>query len=162
MNEAEVFRMLLARRDNYSINEIAHFSGRAYSVTMEGQRYNAVVLSHSFEFYERRYHLAKKIPDLVICFQHDTVVAVKCLSLKSGRIAEPFELPDPIKNVEAQRHRSKIGSQVLLGMYLCGMRTAQALVSGFKPTTRKRYIERAQELSRRKPGRPVGTQKQLK
>jgi hypothetical protein len=158
MNESEVFRLLLARRENYSINEIAHMSGRAYSVIMDGQRYNAVVLSNSFEFYEKRYHLAKKIPNLVICFKHDTALAVKCLSLKSGRIAEPFELPDPIKNVEAQRHRSKIGSQVLLGMYLCGMRTAQVLISEFMPTTRKRYIERAKELSKRKPGRPVGTQ----
>lgn len=162
MNEIEVFRLLLARRDNYSISEIVPISGRAYSVTMDGQHYNAVVLSNSFEFYERRYHLAKKIPNLVICFQHDTVLAVTCLYLKSGRIAEPFAIPDQITNVEAQRHRSKVGSQVLLGMYLCGMRAAQALVSGFKPRTRSRYIERAQELSKRRPGRPVHTAVKIK
>lgn len=85
MNEIDVFRLLLARRDNYSISEIGHISGRAHSVIMDGQRYNAVVLSNSFDFYEKRYHIAKKVPDLVICFTHDTVLAVKCLSLKSGR-----------------------------------------------------------------------------
>lgn len=151
----EVFHLLIARRDNYSISKIQHVSGRVYSITMEGQHYNAVVLPNSFDFYEKRYHLAKQIPDLVVCFQHDTVVAVKCLSLKSGRIADPFALPSYITDVEKQRHRSKVGSQALLGMYLCGMRTAQILVNGFKATTRKRYIERAQELSKRKRGRPV-------
>ncbi|MFL5627816.1 MAG: hypothetical protein ACJ788_19725 [Ktedonobacteraceae bacterium] len=157
MNELDVFRLLLARRDNYSISEIAHISGRAYSLVMNGRTYNAVILPSSFDFYERRYHITKHIPDLVICFQHDTVLAVSCLSLKSGRIAEPYDLPGGYVDVERQRHRSKIGSQCLLGMYLCGMRDAQKLVNSFKPTTRKRYVERARELSKRRPGRPVDT-----
>lgn len=158
MNELEVFRLLLARRENYGISEIAHISGRAYSLSMNGRTYNAVVLSNSFSFYELRYHIAKRVPDLVICFHHDTVLAVSCLSLKSGRIAEPYDLPTGITDVVAQRHRSKIGSQCLLGMYLCGMRSAQDIVSKFKPTTRKRYLERARVLSKRRPGRPVDTQ----
>jgi hypothetical protein len=72
MNELDVFRLLLARRDNYDISEIAHISGRAYSLVMEGRRYTAVVLSNSFDFYQLRYHIAKRVPDLVICFTHDT------------------------------------------------------------------------------------------
>ncbi len=155
MNELDVFRLLLARRENYDISEIAHISGRAYSLVMRGKTYTAVIVPNSFSFYELRYHIAKKVPDLVICFQHDTVVAVHCLSLKSGRIAEPYDLPGGYTDVERQRHRSKIGSQVLLGMYLCGMRDAQKLVNSFKPTTRKRYVERARALSKRRPGRPV-------
>ena len=68
-------------------------------------------------------------------------------------------MPVHITNVDQQRHRSKVGSQVLLGMYLCGMVEAQVLVNKFKPTTRKRYVERATELGRRRPGRPVDTQR---
>src|SRR5207248_1406212 len=105
-----------------------------------GHRYNAVVLSNSFDFYQLRYHLAKRVPDLVICFVHDTVVPVACLSLKAGRIAMPYDLPAQITNVEAQRHRSKTGSQVLLGMYLCGMRDAQVLVNRLPSRSRRRYL----------------------
>jgi hypothetical protein len=159
MNEIDVFRLLLARRDNYGISEIAHISGRAYSLVMHGRAYNAVVLPNSFSFYEKRYHIAKQVPDLVICFAHDTVLAVPCLSMKTGTLAEAYDLPVHIKDVEKQRHRSKTGSQVLLGMYLCGIVEAQVLVNKFKPTTRKRYVERATELGRRRPGRPVDSQR---
>jgi len=158
MTELEVFRLLLARRDNYGISEIAHIGGRAYSLIMAGRPYTAVILPTSFDFYQLRYHIAKRVPDLVICFQHDTVVPVMCLSLKAGRIAKPCDLPTGIIDVERQRHRSKIGSQVLLGMYLCGVRSAQKLVNELPARSRRRYIERARELGKRTRGRPVDTQ----
>ena len=159
MNELEVFRLLLARRENYKVSEIRHTSGRAYSLVMEERMYKAVILPRSFDFYELRYHLAKRVPDLVICYQHDTVLPVTCLSLKAGRLALPYELPAQITNVEQQRHRSRIGSQCLLGMYLCGMRDAQKIIhhKDFPKTTRLRYLQRAKELSNRKPGRPVNS-----
>lgn len=157
MNEQEVFRLLLTRRDNYHVDTIRHVSGRAYSITISGRTYRAVILSRSFDFYEMRYHLGKHVPDLIICHTHDTVVPIAVLSLKSGRIASPYDLPAHITNVETQRHRSKTGSQVLLGMYLCGMKAAQNIIhdKDFPPTTRKRYLQRAKELSNRRPGRPV-------
>ena len=159
MTELDVFRLLLARRANYGIAEIIPVSGRAYSIVMEGKHYNAVVLPNSFSFYELRYHIAKRVPDLIVCFQHDTVIPVTCLSLKSGRIAEPHALPDGYTDPEKQRHRSKIGSQVLLGMYLCGLRDAQKIIhhKDFPARSRRRYIERARQLGRRKPGRPVNS-----
>lgn len=158
MNELDVFRMMLARRDNYDIDEVHHVCGRAYKIVMKGKMYNAVVLPNSFSFYEKRYHIAKHVPGLVICFQHDTVIPVTCLSMKSGRLAKPYDLPGGYTDPEKQRHRSKIGSQVLLGMYLCGKKEGQVLVNSFQPTTRKRYVERATALGRRLRGRPVDTQ----
>jgi hypothetical protein len=123
-------------RENYGITDVTHISGRAYSVTKDGKIYNAVVLLSSFGFYELRYHLAKRVPSLIVCFQHDTVVPVTCLSLKSGRIALPHDLPKGYSDVEGQRFRSKTGSQVLLGMYLCGMRDAMKIVDKLKPRSR--------------------------
>jgi hypothetical protein len=157
MTESEVFRLLITRRDNYALSEIHHISGRAYSLVMNGRKYNAVIVSRSFDFYQLRYHIAKRVPDLLICFQHDTVLPIEVLSLKSSRKADAYELPAHITNIEAQRHRSKTGSQVLLGMYLCGMRDAQRIINhkDFPKTTRNRYLQRARELSGRKPGRPV-------
>jgi hypothetical protein len=158
MNELDIFRLLLARRDNYGITDIQPVSGRAYSIVMRGKMYNTVILPTAFDFYQMRYHLCEKVPTLVICFIHDTVLPIACLSLKGGHIADPHDLPAQIKNVEAQRHRSKVGSQVLLGMYLCGMKDACKMIEKFEPTTRKRYLARARELGKRRPGRPVDTQ----
>jgi len=160
MNELDVFRLLLARRDNYDISEIKPIGGRAYSLVMGGRRYNAVVLPNSFDYYELRYHIAKHLPDLVICFAHDSVLPITVLSLKSSRIANPCELPTGITNMEKQRHRSKIGSQCLLGAYLCGLKSAQDIIhhKDFSPRTRRRYLQRAKELGKRRPGRPVDTQ----
>jgi DUF917 family protein len=117
MTELDVLRLLLARRENYSITDIQHISGRAYSIVMRGKMYNAVILPNSFSFYELRYHIAKRLPDLIVCFTHDTVVPITCLSLKAGRIALPYDLPAHIRNVETQRRGCKVGSQVLLGAY---------------------------------------------
>src|SRR5260370_11206567 len=128
MDSEDVFRLLLARRDNYGVTEIEPMGGRLYLLKIHGKRYCAVILPNSFDFYEKRYHLAKYVPDLVVCFSHDTALAVPCLSLRAGCIAEPYDLPAQIDNVEQQRHRSKFASQVLLGIYLCGMQYAQKLV----------------------------------
>jgi hypothetical protein len=157
MTETDVLYLFLARVDNYGVTNVAHIRGRAYSVTMNGRTYNAVVLPNSFSFYEKRYHLAKSRPDLVICFQHDSCLPVPVLSMKAGRLAQKYDLPSGITDVERQRHRSKVGSRVLLGMYLCGMREAQELVNKFEPTTRKRYMQRAKDLGKRRPGRPVNS-----
>lgn len=67
---------------------------------------------------------------------------------------------EEIENLEAQR-RSKVGSRVLLGMYISGLRRAQDIIhdkDNFPETTRKRYLRRARELGKRKRGRPVDTQ----
>lgn len=158
MTELDVLRLLLARRDNYGITDIQPISGRAYSITMNGRMYNTVILPTAFDFYQMRYHLCEKVPSLVVCFEQDAVLPIMCLSLKGGHIAAPHDLPAQIKNVEAQRHRSKAGSQVLLTMYLCGMREAMKIVEKLPPRSRRRYLERARELGKRRPGRPVDTQ----
>src|SRR5258708_979299 len=116
--------MLLARRENYAVTFIERLVGRIYQVTMNNEHYQAVVLVHSFQFYTLRYHLAAHVPTLVICFEHDTVLPVKCLSLLKGNLARPYELPEDIDDLRVQR-RGKTGSQVLLGMYVSGVRAAQ-------------------------------------
>jgi hypothetical protein len=151
--------MFEARADNYVVKDISHIRGRAYSLTMDGQHYNAVVLYSSFDYYELRYHLAKVKPDLIICFHHNTVVPIPVLSLKAGRFAKEHELPEEIKDIREQRV-TKVGSRVLLGMYLSGIRLAQDIIKDLKPTTKARYLQKAKDLSRRKRGRPVDTQQQ--
>jgi len=161
MKQIEILRMLEARADNYSVKDISHIRGRAYSIVIAGKQYNAVVLFTSFQYYELRYHLAKVKPNFVICYQHNTVLPIPVLSLKAGRLAEPYDLPDEIDDVKSQRF-GKTGSRVLLGMYISGVKYAQELVNGLRPTTKARYLQKAKDLSRRKRGRPVDTQQQTK
>src|SRR5205807_9996189 len=119
MREADVLRMFLARADNYAVTSIKHSRGRAYSVVMEGKTHNAVVLSHSFDYYALQYHIARQRPDLVICYVHDTVVPIPVLSMRVGNLAEAYDLPEDIEDVEAQRC-SRTGSRVVLAMYSSG------------------------------------------
>jgi hypothetical protein len=125
---------------------------------MKNEHYNAVVLVSSFDFYEKRYHIAENVPTLVICYEHNTVLPVPVLSLRAGNFAKSYELPDEIKigEIETQRY-SKTGSKVLLGMYISGMRWAQTYINEDLPaTTRKRYLARAKALAKRPRGKPVG------
>lgn len=158
MTEDDVMRILLSRRDSYKVSEIQHISGHKYEIVMEGKRYNAVVLPSSFAFYEKRYHLARVMPSLVITFTHNTILPVTCLSMDDSHLALPLDLPARIKNMEEQRHKSKAGSQVVLGGFMAGESNAVKLVNALPPRSRRRYIERVTALGRRSRGRPVDTQ----
>lgn len=158
MKEIDILRMFEARSDNYSVSSVSHVRGRAYFVIMAGKHYNAVVLLNSFQYYELKYHIAKNQPTLIICYQHNTVVPIPVLSLKAGRHAKPYELPEEITDVEEQRF-TMTGCRVLLGMYISGVRFAQDLIKSLKPTTKARYLQKAKDLSVRRRGRPVDTQK---
>lgn len=155
MREIDVFRMFVARTDNYAVSSITFLHGRMYQITMAGEDYTVVVLLSSFEYYEKRYHIARRRPTLVICFEHNTVLPVKVLSMRAGNLAEPYELPQEITSIESQRY-SKLGSQVLLGMYISGMKIAQTIINDLPDTTRKRYLRKVEALGKRKRGRPVG------
>ncbi|GCE04782.1 hypothetical protein [Dictyobacter aurantiacus] len=156
MTEKDILRLFLARRENYAVTSLAHLKGRVYTLVMNGEHYKAVMLQNSFQFYEKRYHVARDVPSLVICYEHNTVLPVAVLSLRAGNYAQPYELPAEISDVEAQRF-SKTGSQVLLGMYMCGVKSAQTLINThLPPTTRQRYLTRAKALGKRTRGKPVG------
>jgi hypothetical protein len=155
MQEQDVFRMFLARADNYAVSDVHHLRGRLYEVTMNNEHYLTVVLVHSFAYYEKRYHISQQKPTLIVCYVHDTVVPIPVLSTRAGNFARAYELPAEIDDVEAQRW-SKTGAQVLLGMYISGVRLAQTIVKDLPVSTRNRYLQKVKALGRRKRGRPVG------
>lgn len=154
MNSKHVLRMFLARLDTYEVTNITHIRGRIYSVTMAGQQYRAVVLVNSYSYYEDRYHLPKNKPDLVICYEHDTVLPVPALSMRFGNLAKPFEKPEGIDDIKVQRH-TRLGSKVFVGMYITGFRIAQEMMKDFPPSTRTRYKQRIEALNKRKQGSQV-------
>ena len=123
---------------------------------MQGTPYTAVVLLKSFDYYTKRYHLAKeKYQRSLICFQHNTVLPIRALALREGEITEPYELPTEITDLQTQR-ATKRGHKVLMGMYLSGMRVAQDMVKALPATSRKRYLKEAESYGKRARGKPVG------
>lgn len=156
MYEIDVLNAFLARMDNYGVTSAIHQHGQYYHLVMNGEQHNAVLLTHSFHYYEKRYHLADERPTLIICHTHDTVLPVPVLSVRAGNFARAYELPESVYDMEQQRY-TKVGSQVLLGAYISGLKSAQVIVNNLPPSTRGRYFLRAKELCRRKRGRPVGT-----
>lgn len=161
MDEKDVYRLLMARRDNYEVTAVEKIRGRRYTVRMKGKDYNAVVLFSSFQYYKLRYHVLKDAPDLVICYSHDTALSVPCLSFERGNLAEPYDLPSGFVILNKDR-KSKTGSQILTGMLICGMRNALDLIHNddFPHTTRKRYLDKVKMLNKRTRGRPVGEKKE--
>jgi hypothetical protein len=125
---------------------------------MNEEDYTAVVLTHSFAYYEKRYHISRTRPTLIVCYVHDTVVPIPVLSMRAGNFAKAYELPAEIEDIEKQRW-SKTGTQVLIGMYISGVRLAQTIVKELPVSTRNRYLQKVKALGRRQRGRPVGNQK---
>lgn len=163
MKETDVLGLLLARRENYAVGSIRPFHGNMYHVTMQSQDYTAVVLLTSFDYYEKRYHLGKVLPSLVVCFEHNTVLPVPVLSLRAGNLAKEYELPISVElsDLEVKR-RSKLAHKVLLGMSMSGMKAAQAIVRKLPETTQRRYTSEIKALGKRGRGRPVGLQPKIK
>lgn len=154
MTERDVLRMLLASADAHSVEHIASVRGHAYTLTMEGKPYSAVLLVNSFDFYTKGLHLSAKKPTLVICYTHDTVLPVACLSLRAGNYATPYAKPEGIGDV-AELRGTQRGSKLLLGMCLIGMREGQDIVNALPLSTRNRYYAKIHSLARRKAGRPM-------
>lgn len=155
--EKQVLHTLVGRRANYGLSYIKHSIGNYYDVVLNGEHYTAVVLFASFDFYERRYHLAEVPASLCICMVHNTVLPIACLSLQASNFAEPFDLPEQIEHIGAKR-KSKTGSRVLLGQYILGVHSAIDFVENLPDSTRKRYAARARVLQKRVRGKPVGNE----
>jgi hypothetical protein len=156
MKERDVIHALRARADNYGISNITLISGCLYSLLMNGEWHDAVMLLHSFQYYEKQYHITtKRKPTLIVCYEHNTVVPIPVLSMRAGNFAKAYELPEEIDDIETQRW-SKLGAQVLLGMYISGVRLAQTIIKELPSSTRNRYLQKVEDLGRRKRGRPVG------
>ncbi len=157
MKETDVVGLLLARRENYEVRSITPFHGNMYHVTMQEQGYTAVVLLSSFDYYDKRYHLGKVVPSLVICFEHNTVLPIPVLSLRVGNLAKPYELPLSVELADLEvKRRSKLAHKVLLGMALSGMKAAQAIMKDLPETTRRRYTHEIKAFGKRGRGKPVG------
>jgi hypothetical protein len=148
MTENDVLRLFLARRENYGVVACSHQKGRVYEVVMNDESYHAVVLISSFAYYELRYHIATHQPTLVICYEHTSVLPIPVLSLRAGNLAKAYELPETIIDVAAQRF-TRVGSQVLLGQYICGVKAAQTLIEKEVPC----QSEAVGEAKKRKAGR---------
>jgi hypothetical protein len=139
------------------IKQVA-FSGRgmAFSALLHGKPVRGIVLARSSEYWACRLHLQRTTPDLIVCYQHDSVVPVHVLALEDGRAYSPEDLPGKYATLDAVKaERSRHAAKVFLGALLCGKKAAHDLLLAMPESTRRRYELRMHTYQRRTRGRPI-------
>lgn len=133
-----------------------------YRVTMKGTEYLAVVLSHSWEYWEHRLQLRAPRLSLVICSKHDTCLPVHTLELgSSGYHFVPKELP---KDVDPRSpKRTWRTALVFTGALLSGDQQAFDALEKMHPSSRKRYQRKMKGLlTKNRQGHPLKVAATLK
>src|SRR5947209_5264777 len=76
----------------------------------------AIVLAESFDYYEYRLHRGRGRVSLLIVQDHNAIVPIECLELRTGTVFEPGQSP----NIERDHHkrRNKAEKKLLLSNLL--------------------------------------------
>ncbi len=157
MSRQDVHNLLLAQLKSLELQVVTVHSQFLWSVEIadqgEHKTYTAVILPSSFDYWRRRYHLAKHPPTLVICYEHDSCLNLPVLSLHDGYLYAPCHFPHWFGDYEARATRR--GKQIFLGALLSGVGSAFAALDRLPRSTRYRYHNDLKLLRRKKRGRPV-------
>jgi len=160
LSRQDTHHLLLAQLNSLDLKVISVYRQFLWQVEIEDpddqgrrKRYTAIILPSSFEYWRRRYHLAKHPPELVICYEHDTCLNVPVLSLHDGTLYAPCHFPPWFSEYSARRTRR--GKQVFLGALLSGVGSAFAALDSLPRSTQYRYHHELKLLRRKRRGRPV-------
>lgn len=117
-----------------------------------GRELLALVLTHTFDFYEYRLHRSKQHLDLLIVQQHDAAAPLKVIALDSSEEFEPGIVPAVSRpNAKRPSHRETL---LLVSKLLLGLDSAKEELARMHPRTRQRYLQRCKQYLRPRRGRP--------
>jgi len=157
LNRQDTHNLLLAQLNSLELKVIAVSSRWLWEVELpdeDGRKtYMAVILPTSFDWWRKRYHLAKHKPTLIICYEHTTCINVPVLALHDGYLYAPCHFP-PWFHDYADRTTQK-GKQVFIGALLSGVASAFDALDKLPRSTQYRYRNDLKSLRRKKRGRPV-------
>lgn len=153
LSRQDTKNLLLAQLRGLDLQVKAVYGDWLLSIEVEGKQYTAVILATSFEYWRKRYHLARNPPGLVICYQHDTCVNVPVLSLHDGTLYAPCHFPAWFGSYDGRFTRR--GKQVFLGALLSGVASAYDELDRLPRSTQYRYHHDLKMFRRHKRGRPV-------
>jgi len=123
-------------------------SSYSFAIRCQGRSYHALILMRSSDYWEKRIHMGKDAPDLLIVWLHDSCVPVAVLALRTGDWDQPYS--------HAQvTQRNRYTARIIVGQLLCGLQAAYDEIAQFPEGTRYRYLAKVAALSKRKRGRPL-------
>ena len=164
MDRAQTYGLLLSHLDALHMPIERYIASYCLQVTLPAskqgeppERYRALVLACSSDYWQQRVHLRPKgRPGLVICFTHDTCLPCAVLALDEGYQYEPRELPHWYS---PDKRGTTRGSMVLLGQLLSGDEAGfqQIHDPAFPRSTRYRYLAQMRHFLQNRVGRPLIT-----
>jgi len=121
-------------------------------VTVEGAPYRALILARSSDYWQQRLHLARRRPELIICYEHDTCLPCRALDLREGFLYAAGELPHWYA---PEKRFTRRGHMVLIGQLLSGDEPGFIQLATLPRSTRYRYLAEIKRFMTNRVGRPL-------
>ncbi len=142
--------MLWQQAENLDITAIGAVAAPySFALTRRGQQHYALILLRSSDFWQKRVHLARLRPELLVVWTHDSCLPIEVLSLKTGVLFAPYAVSASIEK------RNRYTANILLGMLMCGLQRAYDALECLPDATKYRYLARVKALTKRPRGRPL-------
>src|SRR5260370_42558313 len=93
MEREQTLNLFLTHSQALHVELAKVYTSYSLEGSVEGKPYRALILSHSSEYWKQRLHLHRRLPELVICYQHDTCLPCAGLALHEAYLYSPGELP---------------------------------------------------------------------
>lgn len=117
-----------------------------------GSELTALVLAHTFDFYEYRLNRGKQRIDLLIVQRHNAVVPIKVIALETAAEYEPGNVPSLAR--EGAKRPNHEETLLLVSKLILGLDSAKEELAHMHKRTRQRYLQRRDAYLKPRRGRP--------
>jgi hypothetical protein len=115
----------------------------------------AIILAESFDYYEYRLHRGRGRVSLIIVQEHNAVVPVDVLELRSGIVFEAGQAPTFDRESRARRNQHE--KKLLLSHLLLETDRGQQELRMMEDRTRQRYLREKRAYLTPRIGRPIAS-----
>lgn len=146
------FELQAARLGFSVLEKLTNYRYRVLDNT-KGCELVAIVLAHTFDFYEYRINKGKHRIDLLIVQSHNAVAPIPVVSMEESREYPPGKAPALLERADRQR-RNQEEKKLFVSALLIGSKEAQAELERMPLRTRQRYLHMRDTYLKPKVGRP--------
>lgn len=122
---------------------------------LSGQVIMAMVLMETFDFYEYRLNHGRARIQLLIVQEHNAIVPVDCLELKTGTLYRAGQAPSLALSGRKRRNDSE--RKLLLSHLILETEHAHQALAAMPSRTRQRYMALKRGYLRPRVGRPLAS-----
>src|SRR5438270_11401593 len=102
-----------------------------------------MVLAESFDFYEYRIHKSRTRVQLLICQEHNAVLPIESVEMKTGEVYEPGQSPKLERQQKQRRNQDE--KKLLLSHLLLETQRGENELRSMEPRNRQRYLKKKRE-----------------